>query len=179
MKKIFKWALFAVIIIVAIGFLMPKKSPPLMWVEKTNIVGGGEQTTTAFVTLQRERVEVIKGEPTFIITSRSSDLTFSKVKVYGIDKEGNSVFEETYALRKYGNPRKGEFTSKKVADFLNNYKGKVRLCTETKGGTLEYEVPTWASRRPIRAPSERKVRESTDKIKEKAKEIADDIRADT
>ena len=185
MKTIFKWALFAIIVIVAIGFLMPKKSPPLMWVEKTNIVGDGEQTTTAFVTLQRERVEVIKGEPTFIITSRSSDIAFNgvlktaKIKVYGYDKEGKAVLEETCTLKEYGNPRKGEFTSKKVADFLNNYKGKVRLCTETKGGTLDYEVPTWASRKPILAPSERKVKATTSKIKEKAKEIADDIRADT
>lgn len=179
MKKIIKWALFAVIVILAVGFLVPKKSPPMLWVEKTNIVKGGEQTTTAFVTLQRERVEVIKGEPTFIITSRNSDLTFSKVKVYGYDKEGNAVFEESYALRENGDPRRGVFTSKKVADFLNNYKGKVRLCTETKGGTLDYSVPTWASRRPIRAPSERKVKDTTSKIKEKAKEIADDIRADT
>ena len=185
MKGIFKWALAIAVIIVAYAFIAPKKSPPLMWVEKTNIVQGQEQTSTAFVTLKRDRVDVAKGEPTFTITSRSSDFLFNnllrttKVKVYCYDKDGNTAIEEAYTLKESGDPRKGEFTSKKVADFLWNNKGKVRLCAETKDGSLDLNIPTWASRRPIRAPSERKVKENTTKIKEKAKEIANDIRADS
>ena len=159
MKKIFKWALFAVIIVLAVGYFMPKKSPPLMWTEKANIVGEEEITSTAYVTLSGEKVEIVREHPnTFVITSRHADFAFGKlfkttdVKVGCYKKDGELAIEETLTLKEVGDPRKGEFTSKKIAEFLRDHKGSVRLSTElTDGNTLVIEMPTWASRRPIRA----------------------------
>ena len=174
MGKLIKWGIAICILIVAFLFFAPKKTPPLVWKTQTTEQG---VTSTSFATIKGDKVLITDNEPnTIVLSSAQGDLAFAKVKVECYNADENKVFEDTYTFKELGNSHKGEFTSRKVSEFLRSEKGVVRLCTELKDGeNLGLNIPTWASRKPIRAPSEQKVKETKDNIKNKTKAIFENI----